>query len=209
MVTSTPFETHAIRYDRWFERHESVYHSELDALSRLVVDPGFGLEIGVGTGRFGVPLGFDVGVDPALAMLDVARDRGIQSVRGVGERLPFSDGTFDTTLMVTTVCFVDDLERTLTEAYRVLTTDGSLIIGFIDRASPLGERYLASKGDNPFYEQATFVSSDELLERLDSVGFTSYETVQTIFSWPEEVDQPEPIRPGHGSGSFVALRADR
>ena len=62
------FEESAQEYDAWFERQRPVYASELLALKRFIAPAGLGLEIGVGTGRFAVPLGLQVGVEPAAAM---------------------------------------------------------------------------------------------------------------------------------------------
>ena len=60
------FETYHNRYDNWFTRHQWVYRSEVEAVSRLVPQGGLGLEVGVGTGRFATPFAVD-------AMLDVNR----------------------------------------------------------------------------------------------------------------------------------------
>ncbi|MEF8776371.1 MAG: class I SAM-dependent methyltransferase [Haloarculaceae archaeon] len=206
MPRSAPFERHTDRYEDWFEGHEAAYESELAALGDLRPDPGHGLEIGVGTGRFAAPLGFEVGLDPAGAMLAVARDRGIAPIRGVAEDLPFGDRVFDSALLVTTVCFVDDLEATLREARRVLAPDGAVLVGYIDRESPVGEIYLERKEANPFYREATFVSTDELLAVMEDAGFGDIEAAQTVFSWPGEMTEPDPVVPGYGDGSFVAIR---
>lgn len=209
MPNAAPFEAHTDRYDRWFEENEDAYQSELEALGRLLQTTGYGLEVGVGSGRFAGPLGVQVGVDPALQMLDYARQRGIDVVRGVAERLPFADDTFDTVLIVTTICFVDDVPRTLAEAARVLEPSGSIVIGYIDENSPLGQRYLEMKETNPFYEEAVFVSTEELVEELEAAGFTEFEFVQTIYHWLDEIDGPEPIEDGYGDGSFVGIRASK
>ena len=68
------------------------------------------MEIGVGTGRFAEPLGFREGVEPSPAMAERARRRGLEVTDGVAENLPLPDATYDVALMVTTICFVDDLE---------------------------------------------------------------------------------------------------
>lgn len=61
-----PFEKYTDRYDSWFDRHKAVYESELMALSELLVHTGTGMEVGVGTGRFAVPLGIKTGIDPSI-----------------------------------------------------------------------------------------------------------------------------------------------
>lgn len=59
-----------------------------------------GVEIGVGSGRFAVPLDIRVGIDPSPRMLAIAAARGIEVVEGVAEDLPFSRASFDYALVV-------------------------------------------------------------------------------------------------------------
>ena len=207
MPTAEPFERHTERYEQWFDTHEAAYRSEVAALQRLVSRPGFGLEIGVGSGRFAAPLGLQVGIDPAGAMLNRARARGVDVVKGVAESLPFGDGTFDTAVLVTTICFVDDVNRTLAEGKRVLTPGGSLILGYIDKDSPVGQIYQEKKAENPFYQEAVFLSTAQLVDALEAVGFSTFEFVQTIYRWPGELDEVEPVNEGYGEGSFVGIKA--
>ena len=79
------FETTWKEYDAWYDRHPALYRTELAALQR-VVPSGMGLEIGVGTGRFAAPLGVGFGLDPAIRMLRLAKERGLLVARGRGER---------------------------------------------------------------------------------------------------------------------------
>lgn len=206
---TAPFEAHAERYDRWFEANEAAYRSELRALERLVSAEAEAVEVGVGTGRFAAPLGVEVGVDPAGEMLRRATDRGITPVKGVAEALPLAAASFDTVLVVTTVCFVDDIDRTVAEARRVLRPGGHLVIGYVDRDSPLGRRYQREKADNPFYREATFVSTADIVETLARRGFGETEFAQTLFEMPEDLAGPDRVRAGHGEGSFVGVAARR
>lgn len=73
------------------------------------VPPGTGLEVGVGTGRFSIPLGIGIGVEPSRAMAEIAHQRGIRVVQAPGERLPFRTEQFDFALLLTVICFVDSL----------------------------------------------------------------------------------------------------
>lgn len=109
---------------------------------------GLGLEIGVGTGRFAVPLGVKVGVDPSMAMLAYAAERGVLGIQGIAEDLPFKNAIFNFALVVTTICFVGDARRMLVEARRVLKPGAPLVIGFVDRDSALGQYYLDHKAEN-------------------------------------------------------------
>ena len=205
MPITTPFEEHTDRYEEWFEAHDAAYESELEAVRELLPDADRSLEIGVGSGRFAGPLGFGVGIDPSPKMLAHARERGIEVTVGVAEALPFRDGTFDAALIVTTICFVDDVARTLEEARRVLAPDGRLVIGFVDKESPLGQHYQEVREENPFYRDATFLSTDELRSAMETAGFGDIAFRQTVFEDPGEMDAPEASREGYGEGSFVVI----
>jgi SAM-dependent methyltransferase len=207
MPRVAPFDQHVVRYERWFERHRPAYEAEVRAVRRLWPGGTLTLEIGVGTGRFAQPLGIPVGLEPSRAMALVARRRGIQVVAGVGEALPFRCACFDAALMVTTICFLDDVARALQEARRVLTAGGAMVIGFVDRDSPLGRHYYQHKRRGVFYRIATFYSVDDVASLLRNAGFGRFAFVQTIFGLPAGIRSTEPVRDGHGQGSFVVVRA--
>lgn len=209
MPRTASFEAHHRRYDEWFVRHAAAYQSELLAVRVLLPWRGLGLSIGVGTGRFAAPLGVRVGIDPARRVLGYAVKRGVSVVQGVAEALPFANGSFDYILSVTTICFVDDANAMLSEAYRVLKRGGELVIGFIDRTSQLGRHYLAHQAENVFYREATFYSADEVEQLLRDTGFTKPIWVQTLSKTLEETHEIEPLRAGRGEGAFVAVRARR
>ncbi|MEJ2232466.1 MAG: methyltransferase domain-containing protein [Syntrophobacterales bacterium] len=201
------FEKNVDRYEAWFERNRAAYESELEALRALLPKSGEGLEVGVGTGRFAGPLGVRVGVDPSSAMSRVAMERGIEVHLGVGENLPCKDTSFDFVLLVTTICFLDDVPAALGEAYRVLASGGYILVGFIDRKSLLGKVYERRKQQSEFYRDATFLSVNEVVHHLKQAGFCDFVFRQTIFQSPEEMKQPDPVRSGYGDGSFVVVRA--
>jgi ubiquinone/menaquinone biosynthesis C-methylase UbiE len=207
MPRSAPFEAHSGRYEKWFPRHEAAYLSELLAVRALLPVQGKGLEIGVGTGRFASPLGVEVGLDPAAAMLARAQRRGIAVVQGIAEALPFADRAFDYALMVVVLSFLDDAAAGLAEIRRVLRPGGALVIGFIDKSSPSGKAYLARNAHKVFFREATFYAAAEAAQLLSDAGFHDPCWVQTLFQPPEEMTQIEALRPGHGSGAFVVVRA--
>jgi ubiquinone/menaquinone biosynthesis C-methylase UbiE len=93
------------------------------------------LDVGCGTGallalvaeRFGCEV---AGVDPAPAMLDVARGKlpDAELYLAHGEELPFADDAFDAALMVLVVHHLGDRRRAFREARRVLVAGGRLLI---------------------------------------------------------------------------------
>jgi len=98
-------EQHAQEYDAWFEVHACAYESEVLAVRSLLPRVGTGLEVGVGTGRFALPLGITVGVEPTHAMASIARQRGIEVYESSAEELPFANESFDFVVMVTRYAF--------------------------------------------------------------------------------------------------------
>lgn len=214
----TVFNENVAEYDRWFDENPQVYEAELEAMRRFLPRQGRGLEIGVGTGRFAAPLGVAVGVDPAPNMVMAARARGIEAHEAYGEALPFADASFDYVLMVTVDPFVRDLAGVLSEARRVLTAGGHLVVGMIDRESDLGRAYEANKGADKFYRHATFRSAQEMVEHLQRAGFTVVGACQTVLGrlqGPLETGHIEVAFPadafevhdGYGQGAFVVINA--
>lgn len=201
-----PFIRHHQRYEDWFNRHRAAYLSELLAVRALLPWQGRGLEIGVGAGRFAAPLGVAYGIDPAAEMLGYARARGVRAAQAIAEALPFADEVFDYALIVTTICFVDDPVAMLREAARVLGPGGVLVIGFIDRNSPLGQDYLAHQAENVFYREASFYSADEVNALLMDTGFHDPVWVQTLSTPLERVRDIEPVSAGVGQGAFITVR---
>ncbi len=202
MAKTKPFERHAEAYEQWFERNAERYASELEAVRRLMPGDGTGaLEVGVGSGRFAAPLGIRRGVEPSRAMARRAVERGIRVCAGVAERLPFLDERFGLVLMVTTICFVDDLPRSLREARRVLKPGGRVLLGFVDRESGLGRRYERRRAESRFYREATFYSATEVRSRLEEAGFVLAGSAQTLM--PGEPSAT--VRDGFGEGAFVVL----
>jgi ubiquinone/menaquinone biosynthesis C-methylase UbiE len=201
------FETAAREYDAWFEDNRLVYESEIQALKTFAGPARRGLEIGVGTGRFAAPLGITVGLEPARAMAEIAHGRGIRVIQAVAEALPFARNSFDLVAMVTTLCFFQEPFLALREATRVLTSPGQLLIGMIDKDSPLGRLYEANREKSKFYRAARFYGVEPVLVWLRELGYREVRLCQTIFRGLSGITSPEPVQPGYGQGGFVVISA--
>lgn len=200
------FNENVDQYEQWFVDHPLAYVSELHAVRELLPRDGAGMEVGVGTGRFAAPLGIRKGIEPSGAMAELAGRKGIEVIQGVAEKLPCQDREFTFVLMVTTVCFLDDMELAFREVYRVLTPGGSFIIGFIDRESPLGREYQKRREKSPFYKHAVFYSAAEIVAHMKQAGFEDFAFRQTLFKPLQDMEAADPVKDGHGQGSFVVVR---
>ena len=206
MPKISPFQRYTGQYENWFTEHRWVYEAELRAVKALLPESGRGLEVGVGKGRFAGPSAIKTGLEPSVRMQEIDWDRGIKVLAGVAEDLPFGDGKFDLVLMVTTVCFLDDIHKAFREAHRVLANGGFFIAGIVDRNSLIGQKYLKHQNENVFNKIATFFSVDEVANIMRQAGFTDFMFRQTIFQRLSVIDDKEPVKSGYGEGSFVVIR---
>jgi ubiquinone/menaquinone biosynthesis C-methylase UbiE len=202
-----PFELYTEDYERWFEKNDLLYRSEINLLKHLLeqneVETSNGIEVGVGSGRFAVPLNVPFGIDPSLAMLKIAKNKGIKVSLGVAEALPLKSKTFNFALMVTTICYVDDLIRSLKEIERILKNGGYFLVGFVDRESFLGKIYEKRKPFSKFYKPAKFYSTKEILKLTEeNTTLKAVSIGQTIFGTENKL---YPIKEGFGEGAFVGI----
>ena len=209
MTKIEPFEKYSDKYEAWFEKNSLAYQSELMAVKEQLPKRGDGIEIGVGSGQFAGPLGIRVGIEPSQKMRKLAQKRGIKVIDARAEKLPFNDSQFDFALMVTTICFVDDIKKTFKEVYRIVKPTGKLIIGFVDKDSSLGKFYQKNKGRSVFYKSARFFSVDEVVCHLKEAGFTDFIFCQTLFNDLDEIKNVEPVMDGYGKGAFVVVTAQK
>ena len=209
MPKTEPFDKHLDLYEEWFIVNQNVYESELKAIRSLLPQQGDGLEIGVGSGLFAGPLGIKTGIDPSRRMMEKAVERGIKVKEGVAEKLPFPDHSFDYALMVTTICFVDDVAQSLKETARILKNNGIFVMAFVDKNSPVGKEYLRMKERSLFYKEAMFFTTDEMMKALKNAGLVPSKTVQTVFGSLDQVHSVQTFQPGYGAGSFVVIRSKK
>lgn len=203
----TVFDRNTSEYDNWFDKHSAFYQSEILALKQAISNNRKGLEIGVGTGRFAVPLNIKSGVEPSLNMAKVAERRGLEVIRAVAEDLPIEDSTFDFVLMVTTVCFLPDIPKAFSEVHRILKPGGEIVLGIINKDSKLGRKYENDKSKNKFYEYAHFHTPQEITSFLQQANFYDFSFWNTLTE--THTDQIEQPKQGIGKGSFVVIKAKK
>lgn len=207
MARTQPFDEHLDEYEDWFRKHFYVYESEVEAVRYFIPQNKKGIEIGIGTGRFAVPLKIREGVEPSAKMREHSIKLGLKVYPGTAEKLPLENQSYDFALMVTTICFVDDINKSFKEAYRILKPGGNFIIGLVDKDSPLGKIYEEIKEQNQFYKFATFYSTEEIIQLLQQNKFENIQTIQTVFGNMEEIKHLQNFKEGYKEGSFVVINA--
>lgn len=198
------FQQQSQKYDDWFDKNGNIYRSELNAVKSLIPVGLNGVEIGIGTGRFAKPLGIQLGVEPAGNMARIAESRGIKVIEAKAECLPFPDEIFDYVLMVTAICFFDDVGRAFCEAHRVLEKGRFLVVAFIDKESRLGKLYESRKEKDSFYRNADFYSVASVEKLLAEAGFSELTHKQTVYSTENILYE---TMNGYGEGGFVVIKA--
>ncbi|MCF8302986.1 MAG: class I SAM-dependent methyltransferase [Bacteroidales bacterium] len=204
-----PFNENIEKYEQWFKDFKHIYETELEAIRHFIPKKGKGMEVGIGSGLFAQPLGIKTGVEPSEKMREKAKERGLEVYDACGEKLPFDDQSFDFALIVTTICFLDNVEKAFNEVNRILEDNGKFIIAFVDEASPLGEIYNQIKDHDPFYKEAEFFSTEDVLGLLQKTGFENPEAVQTVFGALDQIKGVQDFKEGHGEGGFVVIRATK
>lgn len=159
------FNKYHEEYDRWYDEHSKEYQDQLDFISGLLPS-GRGLEIGVGTGRFASKLGISHGVDISEKMVMLAKLRGVDAVVANAVDLPYENKEFDFSLLMVTLCFLDDPLGALKEAERVSKETISVIL---DREC----EYISDIAEKQegFYRYAKFYSAGELVDLYIRAGF--------------------------------------
>ncbi len=198
-----------MEYDLWLEKHSVVFDSELAAIREVLpqAERKSGIEVGLGTGRYASALGIPEGVEATEIMREAALERGIVTRNALAENLPYRDFQFDYILMVYSIWRFNRLDSAFHEANRVLTNNGVLIIGFIDKESMLGKHFEIHKSESKAFNNVTFYTVDRILSELTTAGFQHFTLRQTLFGELDSIISPQTSLQGFGRGSFVVIKA--
>lgn len=209
MAIIDTFNQYPAEYDNWFKTNKYAFQSELNAVKKLLPHVKETVEIGVGSGMFAQQLGIKEGVDPSKAMRERAEQKGIKVIDAVAEKLPYDDASKNGAVMITTICFVDNVYKSFLEVNRILKKDGFFIIGFVDKDSSIGKGYVKHKSKSVFYKDATFFAAEEVHHILNQTGFEIIKTCQTIFDNISAIKTVEPVLDGFDKGSFIVIKAHK
>ncbi len=186
------FDEVADSYDDWYDTPTGGLYDRIEKriVREWLPSPSGGkrlLEIGSGTGhwsRFFTQAGFQVvGIDCSRRMLLAAsaqRIPGATFLFADARAVPFASGLFDVTAAITTLEFVTEPERALSEMARCTRPGGTLIIGALNRDSSLGIR--RRRNPSPIFKNTGMLTVRWITKHLAVFGRSHVRTV--AFSRP-------------------------
>lgn len=124
----------ACRGDFW----QRVFRLEADFIAQRLVGCRDILSVGCGPA---IVEGLLAGRGFRVTALDASRDmlgrapRGVDTMAGLAEKLPFSGGVFDAVIFVVSLQFVGDFRAALEESSRVLRPGGRIVAMLLNPAS--------------------------------------------------------------------------
>lgn len=233
------YDREAADYDarRW--THEAgirTDHVQAEIVRELMAAAPAGpfLELGIGTGRFGVRLASRahpcVGVDASGEMLRATADRArregktahVRLLRGSGLALPVGSASLDSALCINVMSHIPAAEVAVRELARVLRPGGTLVISFPNAASPyLPYAALVRLTRRSLHRgvHTRWFTPNEIRSALTSAGFAIEEVRgQLVYSFARGTLLPRLLAPLDcafragplaWAGSSVFLRARR
>lgn len=126
------------------------------------------LDVGCGIGsleeRFG---GYDItGVDRSIEMVRTARDRAnARFLCGDARALPIRTDVVDAVVFLATLTFTRDLDAVLSEATRVLDSEGTFVALVLNTQSEYVQSNLQREGS--YFQQMVHRDSGQVVDRID------------------------------------------
>jgi len=168
------WEEHAAEFVAWARKpdHDSYGRFHRDQFLELVPPPGRRtLDLGCGEGRLSRDLkaiGHEVvAVDASSTMIAAAReaDAELETLLADAAALPFEDGAFDLVLAFMSLQDVDDLERAVREAERVLEPGGRFCLAVVHPLNSAG-RFDGDEPDSPFTIAGSYLDRSYYADNL-------------------------------------------
>jgi 2-polyprenyl-6-hydroxyphenyl methylase/3-demethylubiquinone-9 3-methyltransferase len=210
-------EYYDLNADKWWKENETLYlsnhlnKSRFEFFSNFVPDwKGLKvLDIGCGGGlacEYVANLNAYVsGIDLSLNSIKIAQEHAkknnlnIDYQRGIAENLPYEENSFDVVLCFDVLEHVDDWQKVIFEAFRVLKKDGLFLFDTINRSFkskfimiwlledtlkhlPSGlhdwNKFIKPQEIKEIIERAGF--ADSLIKGFDLTGGTNFKTLRNI-----------------------------
>jgi len=141
------------------------------------------LEVGVGSGRIGLPLmkgvrPFFIGLDLSREMLELAKAKmssykqEFDLILGDAEHLPFVSETFDAVICISTMHYFADSEMGLTEFSRVLKEKGVFAYGDLTLHESDNRSFLDALEKTLSQAHARYFKRSEMKKILENHGFS-------------------------------------
>ena len=226
------FDAYASEYDSWFIENSNVLESEVRLVASCLKNAGDVLSIGCGSGLFEKILAdkygiyIRKGIEPAAAMAEIARKRGMEVVVGTGEYAEYGIGEYDTVLFNGCPCYMQNLGVALRKAYDALRPGGRVVVIDVPKESAYGLIYNLAlavgtwehpllEGCAPlmpypieFVKQANWRTTAEKIAAIEDAGFANLTFAQTLTTAPHySHEEPEEPCEGYRKGSYVAITA--
>jgi ubiquinone/menaquinone biosynthesis C-methylase UbiE len=214
----------ALHYDEWYQRPGGAQALRLErALIERYLKPRPGerlLDIGSGTGihlTWLKDLGLQVtGLDASPYMLEQARSRlrgGADLHLARAEHLPFEDNEFELSTLINTLEFVDEPEKSLSEAIRV--TRRRVVLGVLNKYALMAmQRRLKGLLEDTIYRQARFFSVWELKEMVRGILGPAPVEWGTVLFFPltfvriTRSVEGHPLFQQNPLGAFIVMKVD-
>ena len=219
-------------FDEWPQRYEEWFTTPIGKLvagvegelirSLLAPVPGERmLDAGCGTGVFTIyflAAGAEVvGLDISRPMLAVAREKAagcvFSPVQADMQHLPFAGNSFDKTVSITALEFIQDAGCAVDELFRVTKPGGCVVVATLNSLSPWAKRRRAKtlEGQRHILEGAFFRSPGELLACSPFPGIA-----KTVVHFQKDDEPAEAMvteqngrSQGLDTGAFLAVRWEK
>jgi ubiquinone/menaquinone biosynthesis C-methylase UbiE len=209
------------QYDRWFETPIGLLVKDCEMrLVKELLQPKAGeliIDGGCGTGLFTADMlasGAHVaGLDLSLPMVSRAAAKfhsmAFSPLVSDMSALPFKNSSFDKTVSVTALEFIEDAREAVKELFRVTRGGGVVVVATLNSLSPWAtRRKKETEEKETIFSRAFFRSPQELLDLMPLPA-----TIRTAVHFPKDSDlltaimlEEEGRKEGLLTGAFVALR---
>ncbi|MBA3045432.1 MAG: class I SAM-dependent methyltransferase [Candidatus Thermoplasmatota archaeon] len=171
MAEKPIFDSIAHVYDDTRKLPPDIMTGVINTLSEVLGSDSKLLEVGVGTGRFSIPMcssGLDVvGIDLSTNMLERCREKGFDMILKANAcQMPFRDKHFDNAFMTHVLHLVENWECLLREVCRVTEHNLASVVSLWPRDDWPGDYYGRRVDELGYGPSQPGVSERELAEKI-------------------------------------------